>query len=130
MTRDGHVCNKIGTYLKALAAKQNGIPFYAAVPSPTIDWSIDDAFSEIPIEERNGVVTALRVLRVAKIVMIQDGLPLSILNQTSQEPEDLESQEEETTLLGMVSCPWRTGFNFNSRKLILEPRRTSTSSKS
>ena len=54
VTRDGHVCNKIGTYLKALAAKQNAIPFYAAVPSPTIDWSVDDAFSEIPIEERSG----------------------------------------------------------------------------
>ncbi len=52
VTRDGHVCNKIGTYLKALAAKQNGVPFYAAVPSPTIDWNINDAFSEIPIEER------------------------------------------------------------------------------
>ncbi len=52
VTRDGHVCNKIGTYLKALAAKQSGVPFYAAVPSPTIDWNINDAFSEIPIEER------------------------------------------------------------------------------
>ncbi|UCD69242.1 MAG: S-methyl-5-thioribose-1-phosphate isomerase [Betaproteobacteria bacterium] len=54
VTREGHVCNKIGTYLKALAAKQSGVPFYAAVPSPTIDWSIDDAFSDIPIEERSG----------------------------------------------------------------------------
>lgn len=54
VTRDGHVCNKIGTYLKALAAKQNAVPFYAAVPSPTIDWSIDDAFGQIPIEERSG----------------------------------------------------------------------------
>ena len=53
VTRDGHVCNKIGTYLKALAAKQSGVPFYAAVPSPTIDWNINDAFSEIPIEERS-----------------------------------------------------------------------------
>jgi len=52
VTRDGHVCNKIGTYLKALAARDNGVPFYAAVPSPTIDWSIEDAFREIPIEER------------------------------------------------------------------------------
>ncbi len=54
VTRDGYVCNKIGTYLKALAAKQNAVPFYAAVPSPTIDWSIDDAYREIPIEERSG----------------------------------------------------------------------------
>ncbi len=52
VTRSGDVCNKIGTYLKALAAKDCGIPFYAAVPSPTIDWTIGDALSEIPIEER------------------------------------------------------------------------------
>lgn len=49
----GDVCNKIGTYLKALAAKDCGVPFYAAVPSPTIDWNISDALREIPIEERN-----------------------------------------------------------------------------
>jgi methylthioribose-1-phosphate isomerase len=46
------VCNKIGTYLKALAARANDIPFYAAVPTPTIDWDIEDALDEIPIEER------------------------------------------------------------------------------
>ena len=50
--RNGDVCNKIGTYLKALAAYDNGIPFYAAVPSPTIDWSCRDGRKEIPIEER------------------------------------------------------------------------------
>lgn len=48
----GDVCNKIGTYLKALAARDCGVPFYAAVPSPTIDWNIADALHEIPIEER------------------------------------------------------------------------------
>jgi methylthioribose-1-phosphate isomerase len=52
VTRRGDVCNKIGTYLKALAARDNGIPFYAAVPSPTIDWTIEDGIEEIPIEER------------------------------------------------------------------------------
>jgi methylthioribose-1-phosphate isomerase len=52
VTRRGDVCNKIGTYLKALAARDNGVPFYAAVPTPTIDWAIDDAMKEIPIEER------------------------------------------------------------------------------
>jgi methylthioribose-1-phosphate isomerase len=52
-TRSGDVCNKIGTYLKALAAHDNNVPFYAAVPSPSIDWSIDDG-STIPIEERGG----------------------------------------------------------------------------
>ena len=49
---NGDVCNKIGTYLKALAAKDNNVPFYVALPSPTIDWNIKNS-SEIPIEERN-----------------------------------------------------------------------------
>nr|WP_226892800.1 S-methyl-5-thioribose-1-phosphate isomerase [Phycobacter azelaicus] len=53
-TRSGDVCNKIGTYLKALAAKDNGVPFYVALPSPTIDWSVSDGVAEIPIEERAG----------------------------------------------------------------------------
>jgi methylthioribose-1-phosphate isomerase len=53
VTATGDVCNKIGTYLKALAARDCGVPFYAAVPSPTIDWKIADALREIPIEERN-----------------------------------------------------------------------------
>ncbi len=52
VSRGGDVCNKIGTYLKALAAMDNGVPFYAAVPSPTIDWALGDALREIPIEER------------------------------------------------------------------------------
>ena len=49
---NGDVCNKIGTYLKALAAKDNNVPFYVALPSPTIDWNLKNS-SEIPIEERN-----------------------------------------------------------------------------
>ena len=49
---NGDVCNKIGTYLKALAAKDNNVPFYVALPSSTIDWNIKD-FKKIPIEERN-----------------------------------------------------------------------------
>ena len=52
-TRRGDVCNKIGTYLKALAAHDNGVPFYVALPSPTIDWTITDGVAEIPIEERD-----------------------------------------------------------------------------
>ena len=51
-TRRGDVCNKIGTYLKALAARDNGVPFYVALPSPTIDWTVEDGLAEIPIEER------------------------------------------------------------------------------
>ncbi len=53
-TADGDVCNKIGTYLKALAAHDNGVPFYVALPSPTIDWTLRDGVQEIPIEERDG----------------------------------------------------------------------------
>ena len=48
----GDVANKIGTYLKALAAHDNKVPFYVALPSSTIDWDIKD-FKDIPIEERN-----------------------------------------------------------------------------
>ena len=51
-TRGGDVCNKIGTYLKALAAHDNQVPFYAAVPSPSIDWTIEEGRA-IPIEERS-----------------------------------------------------------------------------
>jgi methylthioribose-1-phosphate isomerase len=52
-TASGDVANKIGTYLKALAAKDNNVPFYVALPSPTIDWSLDDGVKGIPIEERD-----------------------------------------------------------------------------
>ncbi|MFM8243316.1 MAG: S-methyl-5-thioribose-1-phosphate isomerase [Crocinitomicaceae bacterium] len=52
-TRSGDVANKIGTYLKALAAKDNGIPFYVALPSTTLDMTISDGLKEIPIEERD-----------------------------------------------------------------------------
>ena len=48
----GDVCNKIGTYLKALAARDNDVPFHVALPSPTIDWRVADGVAEIPIEER------------------------------------------------------------------------------
>lgn len=53
VTRTGDVCNKIGTYLKALAASDNGVPFYVALPSSTIDWSIQDGLNEIVIETRD-----------------------------------------------------------------------------
>jgi methylthioribose-1-phosphate isomerase len=52
-TASGDVCNKIGTYLKALAAFDNKIPFYVALPGPTIDWTIDDGIANIPIEQRD-----------------------------------------------------------------------------
>ncbi len=52
-TRTGDVCNKVGTYLKALAAHDNAVPFYVALPSSTVDWRISDGLREIPIEERS-----------------------------------------------------------------------------
>ena len=52
-TAAGDVCNKIGTYLKALAAKDNGVPFYVALPASSIDWEIEDGLAGIPIEERD-----------------------------------------------------------------------------
>lgn len=60
-TARGDVCNKIGTYLKALAARANGVPFYVALPSPTIDWRVRNGLREIPIEERGaGEVTMVQ----------------------------------------------------------------------
>ena len=53
-TLNGDVANKIGTYLKALAASDNGIPFYVALPSTSIDWNLNDGILEIPIEQRDG----------------------------------------------------------------------------
>jgi methylthioribose-1-phosphate isomerase len=53
VTAQGDVCNKIGTYLKALAAADNKVPFYVALPSPTIDFSVSDGLTEIPIEQRS-----------------------------------------------------------------------------
>jgi methylthioribose-1-phosphate isomerase len=52
VTRTGDAANKIGTYLKALAAHDNGVPFWVAMPSSTIDWRIEDGLRDIPIEER------------------------------------------------------------------------------
>jgi methylthioribose-1-phosphate isomerase len=55
VTRCGDAANKIGTYLKALAAKENGVPFYVALPSSTFDWTMRDGIKEIPIEERSAL---------------------------------------------------------------------------
>ncbi len=53
VTANGDVCNKIGTYLKALAARDNNVPFYVALPSPTIDFTVADGITEVPIEQRS-----------------------------------------------------------------------------
>ena len=81
-TRRGDVCNKIGTYLKALAAHDNHVPFYVALPASTIDWTLDDGVAEIPIEARSAAeVTAIqgRVLsgsaagELAQVQLTPDG---------------------------------------------------------
>ena len=59
VTRGGDVANKIGTYLKALAAHDNDVPFWVALPSTTIDWTITDGVAEIPIEERSATEVTL-----------------------------------------------------------------------
>ena len=58
VTRNGDAANKIGTYLKALAAKDNNIPFYVALPYSTFDWDISDGVKEIPIEQRGAAEVA------------------------------------------------------------------------
>ena len=65
VTRNGDVCNKIGTYLKALAARDNDVPFYVALPSPTIDFAVADGIAEIPIEQRSADEVAAMTGRTA-----------------------------------------------------------------
>ena len=79
-TRAGDVANKIGTYLKALAAQDNGVPFYVALPSTTIDWAIADGLRDIPIEERGAEevthVSGLDGDRVREVRIVADGSPV------------------------------------------------------
>src|SRR5205085_3743513 len=77
---NGDVCNKIGTYLKALAAHDNGVPFYVALPSPTIDFRINDGIAEIPIEQRDAAeVTEMtgrtREGRIETVRIVPEGSP-------------------------------------------------------
>ncbi len=65
VTANGDVCNKIGTYLKALAARDNNVPFYVALPSPTIDFTVADGVAEIPIEQRGADEVATMTGRTA-----------------------------------------------------------------
>jgi methylthioribose-1-phosphate isomerase len=75
-TYTGDVCNKVGTYLKALAAHDNGVPFYVCAPSNSIDWKMQDGLKEIPIEERNG----------EEVSMIQGVLTDGTVTQVSIKP--------------------------------------------
>jgi methylthioribose-1-phosphate isomerase len=81
-TRNGDVCNKIGTYLKALAAHDNGVPFYVALPYPTIDWTIDDGVRDIPIEQRDPqevshVSGRTSAGRLDSVAVVPDGTPVA-----------------------------------------------------
>jgi methylthioribose-1-phosphate isomerase len=82
VTAAGDVCNKIGTYLKALAARDNNIPFYVALPSPTIDFAISDGLVEIPIEERGADEVATMTGRTVQggietVRIVPDGSPVA-----------------------------------------------------
>lgn len=82
VTASGDVCNKIGTYLKALAAKDNGVPFYVALPSPTIDFTVTDGLSEIPIEQRGREEVAQITGktadgRIETVTVVPDGSPIA-----------------------------------------------------
>jgi methylthioribose-1-phosphate isomerase len=79
---NGDVCNKIGTYLKALAAHDNGVPFYVALPSPTIDFGIDDGIRQIPIEQRGADELATMTGRTADgrietVRVVPEGSPVA-----------------------------------------------------
>jgi methylthioribose-1-phosphate isomerase len=80
ITRTGDAANKIGTYLKALAAADNGVPFHVAAPASTVDWSLTDGVAQIPIEERGGeevthMVGALADGSMARIQVSAPGSP-------------------------------------------------------
>ena len=82
VTANGDVCNKIGTYLKALAAHDNGVPFYVALPSPTIDFGIDDGIAQIPIEQRAADEVTMMTGRTAdgrieSVRIVAEGSPVS-----------------------------------------------------
>jgi methylthioribose-1-phosphate isomerase len=79
---NGDVCNKIGTYLKALAAHDNGVPFYVALPSPTIDFTVADGIGQIPIEQRGAEeVTDMTGRtadgRIETVRIVPDGSPVA-----------------------------------------------------
>ena len=81
-TATGDVCNKIGTYLKALAAHDNDVPFYVCLPSPTIDWTLDDGVAQIPIEQRDGAEVSEMTGRTADgrietVTITPDGSPVA-----------------------------------------------------
>jgi methylthioribose-1-phosphate isomerase len=80
--RNGDVCNKIGTYLKALAAADTGIPFYVALPSPTIDWEMSDGVEGIPIEERDA----------SEVIWVSGKNPAGIVDSVQITPDSVSAR--------------------------------------
>ena len=80
--RNGDVCNKIGTYLKALAAADNGIPFYVGLPSPTIDWEMSDGVAGIPIEERDA----------SEVIWVSGKNPAGIVDSVQISPDGVSAR--------------------------------------
>jgi methylthioribose-1-phosphate isomerase len=80
--RNGDVCNKIGTYLKALAAADNGIPFYVGLPSPTIDWEMSDGGAGIPIEERDA----------SEVIWVSGKNPAGIVDSVQITPDGVSAR--------------------------------------
>ena len=82
VTAQGDVCNKIGTYLKALAARDNNVAFYVALPSPTIDFTVNDGIAEIPIEQRGADEVAMMSGKTSDgrfetVQIVPDGSPVA-----------------------------------------------------
>jgi methylthioribose-1-phosphate isomerase len=80
--RNGDVCNKIGTYLKALAAADNEIPFYVGLPSPTIDWEMSDGGAGIPIEERDA----------SEVIWVSGKNPAGIVDSVQITPDGVSAR--------------------------------------
>lgn len=111
-TRCGDVANKIGTYLKALAAHDNGIPFYVALPSSTLDWSLRDGIREIPIEQRSD-----------REVKYMDGRIEQIDGQSWDPKVDPNHVDPEGAIAEVLICPESSpaanyGFDVTPARLV------------
>jgi methylthioribose-1-phosphate isomerase len=99
---NGDVCNKIGTYLKALAAKDNNVPFYVALPSSTIDWSIKDS-KDIPIEERDPrELSHIEGLEKDNNVPFYVALPSSTIDWNIEDHKEIPIEERDPEELSYI----------------------------
>ncbi|MBQ8172724.1 MAG: s-methyl-5-thioribose-1-phosphate isomerase, partial [Mailhella sp.] len=104
VTRRGDAANKIGTYLKALAAADNGVPFYVALPSSTFDFALSDGVREIPIEERSA--DEVRVMRGALVDVEGEGAPTQGSVQSVSEQGEAAPAGPSTA--SVLICPQST----------------------